>query len=178
MNNLNNIVKLLLLSVVIFAFTNCSSSGASRRRTAYSRGHARRRTVPRNYDYRKNYKVNKSRLVSAIDPWIGTPYCIGGDTRKCIDCSGFVKNIFKKVTGAKLPRTAEEQYKLGKSVGRNHLIPGDLVFFKTGRKRISHVGIYIGNEQFAHAGTKTGVTITKMNKPYFKNRYIGARRLF
>lgn len=134
--------------------------------------------VPRNYDYRKDYRLNTTRLMAAIQDWMGTPYCMGGTTKRCIDCSAFVKNVFKKVNGAKLPRKTTALYKKGRSVLRNDLAVGDLVFFHNQRRKISHVGIYVGDGLFAHASTTVGVTRTSINDPYFTKHYAGARRLF
>ncbi len=134
--------------------------------------------VARDYDYRRDYRLNGTRLMQTIDIWMGTPYCMGGTSRRCIDCSAFVKNVFKKVNGAKLPRKTADLYKLGRPVLQRDLATGDLVFFRIARNRISHVGIYVGNNRFAHASTTVGVTITSMSDGYFSKFYAGARRLF
>jgi len=77
-----------------------------------------------------------------------------------------------------LPRTAREQILVGRNVKRNELDFGDLVFFHTySRKFASHVGIYLGDNLFAHASSVMGVTISSLNSTYYNNRYIGGRRL-
>jgi len=78
-----------------------------------------------------------------------------------------------------LPRTSILQFRVGKKVKKEELIPGDLVFFRKYPKgsRINHVGIYIGNDKFIHAALGAGkVTVSSMNELYFKKRYSGARR--
>lgn len=169
----------IILYIILWMAYGCGGSRAGVHRKGFTRkaGGAQKRTVPRNHDYRKHYRLNTNRLMAAIREWLGTPYCLGGDTKKCTDCSGFVKNVYKRVNGVKLPRTASKQHKLGKRISRSQLKPGDLVFFKTGRTGI-HVGIYVGKNKFAHASTTVGVTITSMGDTYFKKRYIGAKRLF
>ena len=80
--------------------------------------------------------------------------------------------------GYGLPRMADGQFEVGIPVSRNSLEPGDLVFFETYEPGPSHVGIYIGNDQFIHASSGAGhVTVTPLNKTYYRDRYLGARRI-
>jgi peptidoglycan DL-endopeptidase LytE len=120
--------------------------------------------------------VSKAQMViTEAKKYIGTPYQWGGNTPAGFDCSGFSKYVFEKV-GISLPRTAATQFSGLKSVSSPS--PGDLVFFSTYAPGPSHLGIYIGDNKFIHAGTSTGVTITDMNNPYWKPRYLGARTAF
>lgn len=81
-------------------------------------------------------------------------------------------------TGVDAPRSAREQFRLGKPVDVDELEPGDLVFFRTYRSGASHVGIYLGEGQFIHAATRLGrVTVSSLDEPYYANRYLGARRI-
>lgn len=118
-------------------------------------------------------------LIDAAFEFLGVPYKWGGmDPKKGIDCSFFVQTIYKSF-GTVLPRTSNLQFRVGKKVGRNDLIPGDLVFFRKYPKgsRINHVGIYIGKDQFIHAALGAGkVTVSSLNETYFKKRFSGARR--
>ena len=95
---------------------------------------------------------------------------------KGIDCSGFVQRTFREQFGLDLPRSTYEQQEMGKSISRTKLRTGDLVLFRAGSTG-RHVGIYIGNDQFVHASTSSGVTISSMNEPYWKKRYNEARRV-
>ncbi len=95
---------------------------------------------------------------------------------KGIDCSGFVQRTFREQFGLELPRSTYEQQEMGKSVSRSNLRTGDLVLFRAGSTG-RHVGIYIGNNQFVHASTSSGVIISSMNEPYWKKRYNEARRV-
>lgn len=89
---------------------------------------------------------------------------------------GFVQRTFREQFGLELPRSTYEQQEMGKSVSRSNLRTGDLVLFRAGSTG-RHVGIYIGNNQFVHASTSSGVIISSMNEPYWKKRYNEARRV-
>ncbi|WP_054955415.1 C40 family peptidase [Paenibacillus dakarensis] len=117
-----------------------------------------------------------SKLDNAIKPVIGVSYKMGGTTTKGFDCSGFTGYVFKKI-GITLPRASTSQYKVGTPVAKKNLKAGDLVFFNTSGRGVSHVGIYVGGGKFAHSSTSRGVTITALNSSYFANKYIGAKRV-
>ncbi|SDM39703.1 C40 family peptidase [Bacillus sp. OK048] len=120
--------------------------------------------------------VSKAQLVIAeAKKYIGTPYLWGGNTPAGFDCSGFSKYVFEKA-GISIPRTAATQWSGLKAVGSPS--PGDLVFFETYAPGPTHLGIYMGDNKFIHAGTSTGVTITDMNNPYWEPRYLGAKTAF
>ena len=109
---------------------------------------------------------------------IGLSYRFGGNSpTQGLDCSGFMQYIFKRSMGITLPRTSAEMATVGQQVDRANLKPGDMVFFGSGG-RVSHVGMYIGNDRFIHA-PRTGrdIEITSMNGTYWENRYITARRV-
>ena len=109
---------------------------------------------------------------------IGLSYRFGGNSpTQGLDCSGFMQYIFKRSMGITLPRTSAEMATVGQQVDRANLKPGDMVFFGSGG-RVSHVGMYIGNDRFIHA-PRTGrdIEITSMNGNYWKSCYITARRV-
>jgi len=117
------------------------------------------------------------KLISSALDYIGASYKYGGNQPASIDCSAFVKRVFSQVN-IPLPRTSREQYELGVEVPIDKLEVGDLLFFKR-KKRIGHVGIYIGDNMFIHAASKgKGVIISSIDSPYFKKSFIGAKRLF
>lgn len=118
----------------------------------------------------------KSRLMDQYASWKGVRYRLGGDTRRGIDCSAFVQRTFREQFGLELPRSTSEQQEMGHSINRKQLRTGDLVLFRAGSTG-RHVGIYIGNNQFVHASTSSGVTISSMNEPYWNKRYNEARRV-
>ena len=112
---------------------------------------------------------------NVLSPWLGTPYLYGGSSKVGTDCSGFVSSVYMEKEGIYLPRTTTAEFDMGTSISKSKLKIGDVVFFKE-RGRISHVGIFVGNENFIHASTSRGVTVTSLNDSYWKPRYAGARR--
>jgi peptidoglycan hydrolase-like protein with peptidoglycan-binding domain len=114
---------------------------------------------------------NVSGLISTAKQFIGVPYVWGGTTTRGFDCSGFTQYVYKQ-NGTSLPRTVAQQYAASKKVSSPQV--GDMVFFTTYKAGASHNGIYIGNNQFIHAGSSTGVTISSMSNSYWAPRYIGA----
>lgn len=120
-----------------------------------------------------------SDLVITSMNFLGVPYRRGGQSDAGFDCSGFTRYIFEHSVGLVLPRRAEEQARAPglKTVGRDELKPGDLVFFNTLRRTFSHVGIYIGDNKFIHSPRAGGeVRMEDMRVSYWTKRYNGARR--
>lgn len=117
-------------------------------------------------------------LIATAKDQMGIGYRYGGTSRAGFDCSGFVTFVFAK-HGVKLPRTSLAMSGVGEKIARDKLQPGDLVFFFTTRaNRVSHVGIYIGNNKFIHASSGGGsVRIDSLSKDYYNKRYAGARRV-
>jgi len=119
----------------------------------------------------------RDEVVKTARGFIGVPYRWGGSSaEEGFDCSGLAMAIYR-LNGLRLPRTSGEQYRTGTEIGRNELEKGDLVFFDTrGGGGISHVGIYIGGNQFIHA-PRTGKTVStsSLSQAYYKKRYVGAR---
>lgn len=110
---------------------------------------------------------------------VGTEYRWGGNhPEEGLDCSGFVRHVWREAAGLSLPRRAEDMSRAGREVTPAELVPGDLVFFNTLKRPNSHVGIYIGNEQFVHApAAGKRVRVERMAGAYWTQRFDGARRL-
>ncbi len=123
--------------------------------------------------------VKKSEIMEIILSWFGTPYKFGGTSDNAIDCSAFVRTVYSTATEMQLPRTAREQFTVGKIVrNRKDLKFGDMVFFNTRKRvRVSHVGIYLGDNLFAHASSRSGVTVSSLVQDYYNKKFIGARRI-
>lgn len=118
-----------------------------------------------------------SQLAQAALNYVGVRYRYGGTTPTGFDCSGLVYYAANKYLGLQLPRISASMASVGESVNRDNLQPGDLVFFNTRGARNSHVGIYLGNNEFLHAPrTGANVRVEKMSS-YWNKRYNGARRL-
>ncbi|MDN4523132.1 NlpC/P60 family protein [Fictibacillus fluitans] len=118
---------------------------------------------------------NASHIVSTAKQYIGVPYVWGGTSPSGFDCSGYVDYVFNKSAGITLPRTTADMYKQGTKV--TTLQAGDLVFFTTYTTGASHVGIYVGSNQFISATSSNGVAIVSMDNSYWKARYLGAKRI-
>lgn len=116
---------------------------------------------------------SSSSVVSAAKQYMGSPYVWGGTSPSGFDCSGFLQYSFKQA-GKNVPRTVSQMYSASTKVSSPSV--GDIVFFDT-RGGPSHAGIYVGNNQFIHAGSSTGVTISSMDSSYWGPRYIGAGRV-
>src|ERR1700736_5132185 len=117
-------------------------------------------------------------VVGALN-MIGVRYRWGGDTPDSgLDCSGFVRYVFQDTLGMKLPRRAAEMSQVGERVKMSELKPGDLVFFNTMRRTISHVGIYIGDNKFVHSpSTGSTIRVDDMEDGYWEKRFQGGRRI-
>lgn len=104
--------------------------------------------------------------------YLGAPYAFGGAGPAGFDCSGLVMHVYARV-GVAVPHNAAQQYRYGTAVPRARLQPGDLVFFD----RLRHNGIYLGEGRFIHATRPGGVKIGRLDGEWFRDRWVGARRL-
>ncbi len=120
-----------------------------------------------------------SSAVSIAYQYLGVPYVYGGASPSGFDCSGFTMYVYNQL-GISLPHGATPQLKYGTYVSRSELQPGDLVFFSDGSYPASHVGIYVGDDQFIHASSSTGngycVCVSSLNTNYYSRNFVGGRR--
>ena len=116
-------------------------------------------------------------VVNRARGFMGTRYVYGGGSGSGFDCSGFTMYVYRQF-GVQLPHNAAAQMGYGTPINRDELTPGDLVFFSTmGASNVNHVGIYIGDGQFIHASSGSGVVrISPLNEGYYDSRYRGGRR--
>ncbi len=117
------------------------------------------------------------RLGGILRGYLGKPYAGRSRYEKGVDCSLFLQEVFKKFDGRVLPRTVAEQLQQGTDIRRQRLYLGDLVFFKTDQKPVSHVGIYLDGGRFMHASTSSGVIISSLKEEYYAKRYVSSRRI-
>ncbi|WP_340616552.1 C40 family peptidase [Xenorhabdus entomophaga] len=119
-----------------------------------------------------------AQLRDQLEQWHSTPYRYGGMDRRGVDCSGFVYRTFYDRFNIRLPRTTSEQTRLGTKISKDDLMPGDLVFFKTGSGESGlHVGIYDTNNEFIHASTSKGVIRSSLDNVYWRRVFWQARRM-
>ncbi|MEK7991176.1 MAG: NlpC/P60 family protein [Thiotrichaceae bacterium] len=139
------------------------------------------RMIAKSYAPLKAPRPQLGEMITSAKKYLGYPYVYGGTTPRGFDCSGFIVYNSKKAGISYVPRTAHQQYKHTAPVSRDDLKPGDLVFFhsRNNRKRIGHVGIYIGDDKFIHARAKgpKDVTITSLNSNYYRKHFVRGGRL-
>ncbi len=124
------------------------------------------------------HSTAKEKTLMEIIKYLNTPYKFGGNSKNGIDCSAFTQTVFNNAVSYNLFRSAREQFKQGLSVDKTELKFGDLVFFNTRRRvKPGHVGIYIGDNLFAHASSKHGVIVSSLDHAYYSKTYMGARRM-
>ena len=132
-----------------------------------------------NYDFLTNSQTNKTilndELYDFYTQWEGVKYQLGGESKDGIDCSAFIKKAFEEKFSLEMPRTTTLQSQVGREINKDELDVGDLVFFKT--RNSQHVGIYMEDGKFIHASTKSGVTISELDNPYFSKNYWKAQRI-
>lgn len=120
----------------------------------------------------------KEKVIMEIIKYLDTPYKFGGVTSKGIDCSAFTRTVYSSTFSYELPRTAREQFQKGDEVDDiSQLKFGDLIFFNTRRRvKPGHVGIYLGDNLFAHSSSRQGVMVSSLNMDYYNKRFMGGRR--
>ena len=116
-----------------------------------------------------------SRVARLALSYLGRPYQWSGIGRRGFDCSGLVVRVFGAL-GISVPHSSSDQYRAGRAVPAAALGPGDLVFFHTYTRGPSHVGIYLGARRFIHASVSRGVIVSSLDDPYYRRRFLGARR--
>lgn len=164
---------LLLLALVASLLVSCGSSkhASSVRYSTKGGGRADTRT----FEVPKSLPPQSASLLDEARRWLGTPYKYGGEDKRGVDCSGLVLNVYRNALDIKLPRSSSEQASYCSPLQKNQLMPGDLVFFVTGSsKKISHVGIYVGDGRMIHSSTSGGVVVSDLQSDYYSRTYAGA----
>ncbi|MBD3748896.1 MAG: C40 family peptidase [Sphingobacteriales bacterium] len=121
--------------------------------------------------------TSNTKMYQFIYDWLGTPYRLGGDSKKGIDCSGFAYKLYDKTFNTIIGSNARNIFSRVNPINKSELREGDLVFFKIHSKSISHVGVYIGDNKFAHASTSRGVMISNLDEPYWQRYFYKGGRI-
>jgi hypothetical protein len=111
-------------------------------------------------------------FIKAIVPWLGSPYKYGGNSINGTDCSGFVSSIYSSYYKIELDRTSLLIYQNARKINKCQVKEGDLVFFKTDGKKVSHLGMVITPNQFIHASSKKGVVVNSLSEPYYSESFV------
>jgi murein DD-endopeptidase / murein LD-carboxypeptidase len=169
------------LILLLFLSLACGFAAAQDSNTVHSDTNwyknQERNYYSQNFGFEVPSAWNKT-LFDTLENWLGTPYCYAGNSTSGTDCSGFVNALYLSVFNTNIgARNSTDIYKKITKVDQSELEEGDLVFFRIRKKRISHVGIYLGNHKFAHASTSNGVIISDLNDRYYKKYYAGGGRL-
>jgi lipoprotein Spr len=116
-------------------------------------------------------------LFYQVYVWAGTRYKYSGKNKKGIDCSGFVREVYKETYCIELSGGSRDIWPKVQPLEREELKEGDMVFFKIKKGQISHVGVYLGNNKFAHASVKAGVIISDLDEAYYRKYFFKGGRL-
>lgn len=125
----------------------------------------------------KEQQIESLPLYSLIDEWYGTPYKYGSCDKNGIDCSNFIGIIYQQIYHQSISGSSSSIFNQCTAIAKNELREGDLLFFKIGKRGISHVGMYLQNNKFVHATTKKGVMINDLDEPYYTAHFYKAGRL-
>ncbi|HTH82587.1 MAG TPA: NlpC/P60 family protein [Mucilaginibacter sp.] len=120
--------------------------------------------------------TSNMKLFNFVYDWIGTPYRFGGNTKKGVDCSAFTKQLYSQVFNLDIKRNSRDIFSMVSPVSKDDLKEGDLVFFKIHSRSISHIGIYLGNNRFAHASLR-GVAINSLDEAYWTRYFYKGGRV-
>lgn len=120
--------------------------------------------------------TTNTKLYQFVYEWLGTPYRLGGNSKTGIDCSKFSSALYENVFSTTIGYNSRKQYAETTPIRKKDLEPGDLVFFKIRSRNITHVGVYLGDDKFAHASSSKGVMISNLNEAYWKRYYYNGGR--
>lgn len=173
--------RLSLIYIIIFAFPGILFLSSCNRHNYRSQSKADRQKAEQ-LSRKMGIAVSTKDdlfLYEEAASWLGTPYRYGGTSRGGVDCSGFTGNIYRKVYRVKLHRSVNDIYtKDIEKVRRGQLREGDLVFFKlSGKRKPSHMGIYLKDGYFIHASTSKGVMISSLNSDYYRKSFVSGGRV-
>ncbi|MFD2597371.1 C40 family peptidase [Sphingobacterium corticis] len=120
--------------------------------------------------------TTNTKLYQFVYEWLGTPYRLGGDSKHGIDCSKFSLAVYENVFNTTIGYNSRNQYANVTPIEKEDLKAGDLVFFKIRSKSITHVGVYLGDDRFAHASSSKGVMVSNLSEAYWRRYYYNGGR--
>ncbi len=182
MSLLKRIVQFICLSILLFLAVSISSC-RSHKDIPNDNSNT---NVPKSKKVKEKYatllnvdesKIDNVKLYSFIDEWYGVPYKYGGKNKSGIDCSNFTATLYSKIYSKALSGSSSSIFEQCKTISKNNLEEGDLVFFKIDGDKISHIGVYLQNNKFVHATTKKGVMINDLDQDYYKKYFYKAGRI-
>ncbi len=176
--SLRSCVRILALTVAVCTGLSLGSCSSSKSTSKTATHRPSKPASVKDIDIASMTKAEKS-LVNEATAWLGTPYKYGGNTRKGVDCSGFVYHVFRNSLDISLPRNSGKQHDYCRKISKKDLSTGDLVFFATtkGSKKVSHVGLYVGDGKMIHASTSRGVVCQNLSDDYYTRTFVGAGRI-
>ena len=171
-------------SVKVLSTSNGWSKISYNGRTAYVKSTYLQAKKPSSTSSKNDSDTNVSKSASALisyaKKFLGKPYVWGAQGPNSFECSGFTYYVFKNSANITLPRTSKDQSTYGTTVSKKNLKVGDLVFFDTSGSNsgnVSHVGIYIGSNQFIHASSSKGKVVISDFNNYYTNAFVKAKRV-
>lgn len=163
-------IKILFCSCLLLCFSFVASASTDAKVLFSS-------SSKNNAPFAKNKQSQSlKKILTHYSQWQGVRYQLGGGSRKGIDCSAYMQRIFQDQFSVSLPRSTQEQMKLGSAITKGDLNTGDLVFFKISQRE-HHVGVYIGEGKFIHASSSMGVSVSRLDNQYWSKHYQLARRV-
>lgn len=175
---MKTVLKYSLFSIFLFYLFSCkhhqsttkTSESSNKTSSSIKKKYAEKLAVSES-------DIKNEKLYQFIDDWYGVKYKYGGKDKGGIDCSGLTAALYLAVYKKTISSNTKDLVNEVKKIKESDLREGDLVFFNTNGKSISHVGVYLQNHKFVHASTKKGVMISDMNEPYFKQTYVSSGRV-
>lgn len=174
-------LKYLLINCLAFYLVSCKHKQKVSKSNE-SKGKSENINVSLKQKYAEKLGVSASdikneTLYKFINDWYGVIYKYGGKDKKGIDCSGLTSILYLNVYHKTISPSTKALVDEVKKIKESDLKEGDLVFFNTNGKSISHVGVYLQNDKFVHTSSSKGVMVSDLNEPYFKKNYVSSGRV-
>lgn len=173
---MNLLSKCILITLLLFLIASCKHKKEIALTPVNTNTETKKTGTVQSVLGLTNKEVKSSKLYSFVNDWYGSPYKYGGCQKSGVDCSCFTDILYEHVYGFKTARTAGEIYKACDKISISAVKEGDLVFFITNGKNVSHVGVFLRSNKFVHASTSKGVIISDLGESYYKKTFYSAGR--